>query len=582
MRSIPFSLLVAALALLAFNAPAAEIAPVPPVPTPSQRAWQELEQTMFIHFGVNTFSDREWGDGKEDPKSFNPATLDARQWARAAKAGGFKLMILTAKHHDGFCLWPSRYTEHSVKHAAWKDGQGDVVREFVAACRAEGLKVGLYLSPWDRHETSYGTDAYNRHFTNQLAELLTDYGKIDEVWFDGACGEGPNGKKQIYDWPSYFAAIRRLAPEAVIAIQGPDVRWVGNESGVARVGESSVQSPRADVHGTTGEKIWYPAECDVSLRPGWFYHAAEDGRVKSLAHLLDIYFKSVGRNSVLLLNVPPNRDGLFADPDVRRLQEFGDAVRAISGSVVGGFQRGIGSEAFRVAPPGEGSERSFEVAANPEQPFNLVSLREPFWLGERAVKYRLEAQPAAESAWQVLARGQAIGSRNLVPVPETGARRVRLVIEASRGEPALTEFALLNTPHAPRPPVASLAAHKPAKASNVHPSGTTFGADRAVDADSDTRWATSDDTRACWLEVDLGRAETFGRVTISELAPRVQRFQIESRSAKDAPWLVAFTGTGKDREHTHAFAPVTGRFVRLNILEASAPPTIWEFQVFAK
>ena len=225
-----------------FSAPEiAKIAQVAQVkPHPRQVAWQQLELTAFIHFGVNTFTDREWGTGKEDPKVFNPTALDCRQWAKALKDAGFKLAILTAKHHDGFCLWPSKLTNHTVAASLWKDGKGDVCREFAEACRAEGIKVGFYLSPWDRHEPSYGTDAYNDFFVGQLNELFDNYGPIDEIWFDGACGEGPNGKKQVYDWSRYYATIRERNPDCVIAVSGPDVRWVGNESGLARDSEWSV------------------------------------------------------------------------------------------------------------------------------------------------------------------------------------------------------------------------------------------------------------------------------------------------------------------------------------------------------
>jgi len=593
----------AAVALLLATATAGAapaLPPVLPVPTPEQRAWQELDLTMFVHFGMNTFTDREWGDGREQPQQFNPAKLDARQWVRAAQDGGFKLVILTAKHHDGFCLWPSKFTEHSVKQAAWKNGQGDVVREFVDACHAAGMKVGLYLSPWDRHEPSYGTDAYNTHFTNQLAELLTHYAPVDEVWFDGACGEGPNGKKQVYNWPAFYATIRALAPKAVIAISGPDVRWVGNESGVARVGESSVHAPSGDIHGRTGGKLWWPAECDVSIRPGWFYHAAEDRQVKSVEHLLDIYFKSVGRNSVMLLNVPPHRDGLFAEPDVRRLKEFGDAVRGMFAhdlargqKVTASAQRPGPTSDFAPANAVDGQRETFwagpagatNAALTVEFPgpqtFNLIRVREPFWFGERAQSYRLEAETAA-GEWPTLGRGSVIGAGNLVPVPETTARRVRLVVEAAQGAPAISELGVFQSPRVPQRSLPSLSAHKPARASNVHPQGTTFGPDRAVDGDADTRWATSDETRACWLEVDLGAAQTVGRVAIAELAPRLDKFQIETRLTPVADWQVVYTGTGKGKDHAHTFTPVQARWVRLAILEASDAPTIWEFQVFAK
>ncbi len=574
--------------------------PVEPVPTLEQRAWQELELTMFLHFGVNTFTDREWGEGTEDPKILNPTKLDARQWVRTAKEAGFKLMILTAKHHDGFCLWPSRFTEHSVKRAAWKEGKGDMVREFTDACHAEGMKVGLYLSPWDRHERSYGTDGYNEHFRNQLTELLTNYGTVDEVWFDGACGEGPNGKRQVYDWKSYFELIRQLAPHAVIAIMGPDIRWVGNESGVARVGESSVQEAASGVHfGRTG-KVWYPAECDVSIRPGWFYHAKEDSKVKSLDHLLGLYLKSVGRNSVLLLNVPPNRDGLLAEPDVQRLREFGAALKEIFKTDLAVRQPASGepprSDRLREFAAGRAvngdrntywaaadgaTSGTLEVDLGAPQLFNVISLREPFWLGERAQKYRVEVEsPAAAGEWRTLALGSVIGARNVLVFPETTARRVRLVIEQARGTPAISEFAIYRTTLIQRKESLALTAHKAATASDVHPQGTSFGADKAVDDDPETRWATADGTKECWLEVDLGRVETVGRVAVAEFAPRIKKFAIEFRTEKDAPWQVALQGDRAGTKYEKAFGPVKARYVRLHIFDASDAPTIREFQVF--
>src|SRR5438552_17277639 len=278
---------------------------------------------MFFHFGMNTFTDREWGDGSEDPRTFNPTELDARQWAAVAKDAGFKYLILTAKHHDGFCLWPSRYTEHSVKNSPWRGGKGDVVRELSNACREAGLKFGFYLSPWDRHEPTYGdSPAYNQHFKNQLVELLTQYGEVAEVWFDGANGEGPNGRRQEYDWAGFYKMIREHQPRAIIATCGPDVRWVGNEEGLAPETEWCVQPADPVYHAGRHGPVWWPAECDVSIRPGWFWHAAEDAKVKTLDQLVEIYFRSVGHNSVLLLNVPPDRRGLIAAPDVERLREF--------------------------------------------------------------------------------------------------------------------------------------------------------------------------------------------------------------------------------------------------------------------
>ena len=579
--------ILAALILAAMSPAVDPPAPVHPVPTPQQAAWQRLEMTMFHHVGVNTFTDREWGDGKENPAIFNPEGLDARQWVRAAKDAGFGLMILTAKHHDGFCLWPSKLTDHGVRSSPWKGGKGDVVREFVDACRAADMKIGLYLSPWDRHEKTYGSDDYNAHFKGQLTELLTQYGTIDELWFDGACGEGPNGRKQVYDWAGYYGVIRRLMPKAVIAICGPDIRWVGNESGVARPGESSVQKRGNDL-------VWYPAECDVSIRPGWFYHKGEDGRVKPLDHLLDIYYKSVGRNSVLLLNVPPDRRGLFADADLARLREFRAAVDAILGTSLAAGRpakadavRGEAYSAARAldgklgtywAVPDGAASGWIEVDLGEPREFNVVNVQEPIELGERSKKYSVQVE--RDGAWAVVGRGTVIGHRNLLRIPRVTARRVRLAVEEARGCPAISEFGLYFSPRDAERSSSSLAAHKPAEASSVHPQGTIFGGDKAVDDDTETRWATSDETRACWLEVDLLREESIGRIGISELDPRITKYEILVKSRKEDPWKTAHSGGKAGKKFACDFPPVKARYVRLNILEATNSPTIWEFQLF--
>lgn len=297
------------------------------IPSPQQLAWQRDELAIFAHFGVNTFTDREWGDGREDPRIFAPARLDATQWARAAKASGFRSLILTAKHHDGFCLWPTDTTDHSVRSSPWREGRGDVVREFVEACRAEGLGVGLYLSPWDRHEPSYGdSPRYNDFYVRQLTELLTRYGPLVEVWFDGANGEGPNGRRQVYDWPRFRRTVRSLQPDALMfSDSGPDIRWIGNEKGIAgdpnwcTMDPDSVPEPgvggeavtRLLQHGEPHGTAWRPGEADVSIRPGWFWHPAEDDRVRPSENLGELYFSSVGRNANLLLNVPPTVEGLL-------------------------------------------------------------------------------------------------------------------------------------------------------------------------------------------------------------------------------------------------------------------------------
>ncbi len=383
------------------RAPMMPAAPDRPRPTPSQLEWQRDELAMFVHFGLNTFTDREWGDGTEDPAIFNPSALDARQWARAARAAGFKAMILTAKHHDGFCLWPTRTTRHSVASSPFRGGQGDLVREFVDACRTEGLKPGLYLSPWDRNAPVYGdSPRYNDMYCDQLTELLTNYGPIAEVWFDGARGEGPVAGKQLYDWPRFWGVVRKLQPGAVIfSDAGPDIRWIGNESGVAGpINWSTVDPSVVTVPGMSGPAVtrmlregdpsgtvWRPGETDVSIRPGWFYHPADDERVKSIDRLVTLYGASVGHNSKLLLNVPPTRAGLLHETDVANLAGFRqrrDAMHAsdvIPGSRVT-WERGPDAHVATI------------VLRTPAV-VRAVSLREPIENGQVVNSFRIEGHP---------------------------------------------------------------------------------------------------------------------------------------------------------------------------------------------
>jgi alpha-L-fucosidase len=430
--------------------------PLEPKPTPQQLAWQEAELTMFLHFGMNTFTDREWGEGTEDPRLFDPSALDAHQWARTAREAGFRYMILTAKHHDGFCLWPSRYTEHSVKNSPWRGGKGDVVRDLSTACREAGLKFGFYLSPWDRHEPSYGdSPRYNQHFKDQLTELLTRYGDVAEVWFDGANGEGPNGRKQEYDWAGFYAVIRRHQPHALIAISGPDVRWVGNEDGFAHETEWCVQPANPVYHAGKQGPVWWPSECDVSIRPGWFWHAAEDSKVKSLDHLADIYFRSVGHNSVLLLNVPPNRSGLIAEPDVRRLREFqawrsrafaedlarGKPASASSHAPTRGPERAVDGDPHTCwSPEGESGSGWLEIDLGSPTRFNTVMTQEQIAEGQRVEAYRIEGLTG--EGWREITRGATIGHKKLDRLAEVVASRLRLTFERSRGTPLLRTLAV--------------------------------------------------------------------------------------------------------------------------------------------
>ena len=455
------------------NETVAPPAPLAPVPTPRQLAWFEREMIAFVHFGVNTFTDREWGTGKEDPKIFNPTPLDARQWARTCKAGGLAMIVLTAKHHDGFCLWPSKYTEHSVRSSPWRGGKGDVVRELADACRAEGLDLGVYLSPWDRHEPCYGdSPRYNQYYLGQLTELLTGYGKVSELWFDGACGEGPNGKKQVYDFEAYWAKVRELQPAAcMFSDVGPDVRWVGNESGFAADPNWSMIDrarmglgvPNKDqTHGRIDGPDFVPTEVNTSIRPGWFYHAAEDGRVKSLDQLLDLYYASVGMNGVMMLNIPPDRRGLMHENDAARLAEFKAVVDAT-------FARDLArgrpaaatnvrgkADAYGPAKALDGDPQTYwatddgVVAASMEvdlgrpTAFNRAMIQEHIRLGQRVKAFKVEAWDGA--AWKELARGQTVGRKRLLRFDDIEAQKVRLVIDDARASPTISVFGLFRAP----------------------------------------------------------------------------------------------------------------------------------------
>lgn len=400
------------------------------VPSQRQLDWFETERYAFIHFGVNTFTDREWGDGTEDEAVFNPAKLDCDQWVEAIKAAGLRGMILTAKHHDGFCLWPSKYTEHSVKNSPYP---GDVMREAAEACRRGGIKFGFYLSPWDRNSKLYGTPAYNDYFCNQLTELLTGYGDIFCVWFDNACGEGKNGKKQAYDFPRYFELIRRYQPNAVIFNDyGPDTRWCGNEAGVARYAEWAVvphelcfysgvqtgpgpmvqEGSLSYMHNTNLEigttpnilyskgLVFAPAEIDMSIRPGWFWHEKEEPH--SLERLYNTYLGSCGANACLNLNVPPNREGLLDSRDVQRLRELGDMIERT--------ERRIPCTVEKIG--GTPTQPVYEVKTEEPVRIGCVVLREDLTKGQRVEGFRV-LLPDEDRTDYALFEGTTIGNKRI-------------------------------------------------------------------------------------------------------------------------------------------------------------------------
>jgi len=456
-------------------------------PSPRQLRWQQLELTAFFHFGINTFTGNEWGTGKEDTKLFNPTRLDARQWVRSVKDAGIKQVIITAKHHDGFCLWPSKYTEHSVKNSPWKNGKGDVVKEVADACKEYHIGFGVYLSPWDRNSPLYGSgDDYNNYFVNQLTELLTQYGRVDEIWFDGANGEGPNGKKQVYDFDRWYKLIRKLQPSAVIAIMGPDVRWVGTESGYGRETEWSVVpannlnqeqieagsqhdlafKPQGDMTGSNlgGRErirnakglVWYPAEADVSIRPGWFFHDSQNDKVKSPEKLMDIYYSSVGKNCVLLLNIPPDKDGLINENDIKSLNgwkklrddTFGTSLlKGASAECNNGvnMQRALDDKyATYFTTRDKDSTATITMQLKKPATFDVLSLQENIAIGQRIEKFVFEYWDG--EAWKQATEGTTIGYKRLLRFPAVTAQKVRLKIESSRLNPAISTIALYKQP----------------------------------------------------------------------------------------------------------------------------------------
>ena len=441
-------------------------APYGAIPTPYQIEWQQMEYYMFIHFGPNTFTNVEWGDGKENPKVFNPTNLDCRQWAATAKAAGMKAIIITAKHHDGFCLWPSKYSTHTVRESAWKDGKGDVLKELSNACKEYGLKFGVYLSPWDQNHPHYGSPEYNQVFSNTLDEVLGSYGHVFEQWFDGANGEGPNGKRQVYDWDLFHKTVFRHQPHAIIFSDvGPGCRWMGNERGVAGETNWSTMNVAGFTpgHGAPATKIlnsgeidgktWVPAETDVSIRPGWFYSPETDEQVKSLTKLTDIYYTSIGRNSNLLLNVPPDRRGRIHPNDSARLMEFcrvidetfavnlaqGATIKADNtrgrSSIYGTKNLTDGIFDTYWATDDENLSATIEIDFRNEQTFNRLMLQEYIPLGQRVKGFCVEYWDG--SAWKHVDRQTTIGYKRILRFPTITAPKLKIHIEEALACPVL-------------------------------------------------------------------------------------------------------------------------------------------------
>ena len=465
-----FTMLCAALLAASVHAQDAP-APVAPLPSANQVAWQQLETYAFIHFGPNTFGDREWGYGDAPLESFNPTRLDCEQWARVCKQAGMKGIILTAKHHDGFCLWPTKYTDYSVRNTPYKDGKGDVVGELAAACRKYGLKLGLYLSPWDRHQAFYGTPLYVEYFYAQLEELLTQYGEVYEVWFDGANGgDGWYGgaketrkidRSTYYNYPRAWKLVGELQPKAVIFSDGgPGCRWVGNESGYAdatnwsflRIKEvyPGYERHKELQYGHEDGDKWVASECNTSIRPGWFYHEKEDGRVKSVDHLVDLYYRSVGHNGTFLLNFPVDKEGLIHPVDSAHAVDFHKQVteelktnQLLKASIKASSTRG---KAFTTknltdgqfdtywATPDGVTTGTLEITLKKAQPLNRLMLSEYIPLGQRVRKFAVEYLDGKQ--WLPLKVGEAtttIGYKRLLRFPTVTTKRLRIRFEDSRG-----------------------------------------------------------------------------------------------------------------------------------------------------
>ena len=477
--------LLSALWIFLSAAQAQTTAPAPcgPLPNKNQLRWHEMEFYAFIHFAINTFTDQEWGDGGNTPQMFNPTNLDCRQWARVCKEAGMKGIILTAKHHDGFCLWPTKYTEYSVKNSPWKDGKGDLVRELSDACKEYGLKFGIYLSPWDRNRADYGQPSYITYFRNQLEELLTQYGDIFEVWFDGANGgwgyyggarENRNiDRSTYYDWDNTISLIRELQPQAIIWNEcGPDIRWCGNEGG--SVGETnwSLYNYKQFVPGEPDfkqlrvgiedGKQWIPSEVNVSIRPGWFYHKYEDAKVKKLPQLLDIFYNSIGRNGTWLLNFPIDKEGRIHANDERAVLELRKALdeafaddlarkaKAEAGNVRGGSKKYAASKAIdgkkgTYWATDDGVTQS-DITFTFKKPttLNRVLLQEYIRLGQRVKSFKVEAN--VDGQWRELARETTIGYKRILRLPTVTATQVRISILDAKACPLISNIGIYNAP----------------------------------------------------------------------------------------------------------------------------------------
>ena len=621
--------LTAALTLAASGAEAPK--PYGPVPDTRQLNWHEMEMYAFAHFGPDTFNDVEWGSGAEKVTDFNPTDLNAEQIVRAAKAGGMKGLILTAKHHDGFCLWPSKFTEHCVKNSTWKNGKGDVVREFADACRKQGIKFGVYLSPWDRNHAEYGRAGYVEYYKNQIRELLTHYGPIFEMWFDGANGGdgyygGQGGKRQVdyntyYDWKGIRALIRELQPNCAIwcgqyregdRIVYADCHWGGSEGG--DVGDpcwNTLDSKKLEIgisdwqHGHRNGDVWCGSEGDVSIRPGWFYHANQDGQVKSPEHLMSIYLSCVGRGGNLILNMPPDRRGQLHDNDVASLKQFGEhrqqtfaknlaqGARLEASNVRGGDRAAYGPQKLTDADRWsawvtDDDVKTPEVVLNlgKEKVFNLIRLREDIRLGQRVDEAVVDVW--ADGTWKEVAKAQSIGADRLWRIPETRTDKVRIRVTKAAACPALSDFGLFLEPPAPLWSAKAEARAKLANRSKWKISATFdnpgISPSRAIDGDPNTFWHSRSETSASGIPasmtLDLGEEKKLAGMTYLTRQDKnpngiIDKYRVDI-STDGKTWSEAATGEfaniqSNPIEQVVRFPkPLKARYLRLTALHVVA------------
>ncbi len=429
------------LLVLSINGFCQKISPVYPIPSKKQLEWQKMEYYGFIHFNMNTFTNVEWGEGKESPQLFNPKLLDCNQWARIAKKAGMKGLILTVKHHDGFTLYPSKYTDHTVAHSPWKNGKGDVLKELSEACKKYDLKLGVYLSPWDRFHPDYGTEKYNHVYVNMQKEILQNYGPIFEFWYDGANGEGPNGKKQIYDWPLFNGTVNEFMPNAIqFSDNGPDIRWVGNEKGYA-YDETWSNFNKNEIYpgylkfddyknGQENGSHWVPVEVDVSIRPGWYYHPNQDNQVKSADSLMKIYVSSVGRNGNLLLNIPVDNRGLIHPNDSASLLSFAN-IRSKS------LKNLLASSNY--IKKGNANP-NLEIKVNKPVLANTLMLQEPIAFGQRVAQFQVivEDLNGIKENFSL----KTIGNKRMITFKERFVKNIQIIVQKARAKVIISNIEL--------------------------------------------------------------------------------------------------------------------------------------------